>query len=36
MDLTTADNIIQEIASKALTQITRRKHNSGEPFLNIE
>ena len=36
MDLTTADNIIQEIASKGVTQINRLILFGGEPFLNIE
>lgn len=35
MDLTTADNIIQEIASKGVTQINRLIL-SGRTFLNIE
>ena len=34
MDLTTADNIIQEIASKGVTQINRLILFGGEPFLN--
>ena len=36
MDLTTADNIIQEIASKGVTQIQPSHTFRGEPFLNIE
>ncbi|AOD27346.1 radical SAM protein [Streptococcus thermophilus] len=36
MDLTTADNIIQETASKGVTQINRLILFGGEPFLNIE
>ena len=34
MDLTTDDNIIQEIASKGVTQINRLILFGGEPFFN--